>query len=119
MSLSEPDWVDTARQRAPEVEARLADDGHFVEFQHTEGNAILPGTRAVLWDGTENRNLAGGVIDDPIESGTTLFLWPENGGLRWQRDGRPSAVDPQPPDGQYVLWMHRNGAEYFGTVSLG
>lgn len=119
VSVTTPDWYETATEQAPEVDASITDDGQFVEMHHRGGNAILPGTNVVLYDRDPGRNWGSRENVDAFEPGTTLFLWMEGEELRWQRGRRPSVASPEPLDGRYGFWMHRSGAEYFGNVELG
>ncbi|WP_435334052.1 hypothetical protein [Haloarchaeobius sp. TZWWS8] len=121
---AKPEWLETAVERAPQVTARITDDGRFVEMEHGGGNAILPETDVVLYerrtgDGGDGRgNWGYRQLDRRIEAGTTMYLWMDGDRFRWQEDSKPADVNAVPLDGLYGFWMHRNGAEYFGNIEL-
>ncbi|WP_267641015.1 hypothetical protein [Haloarchaeobius amylolyticus] len=117
---SKPDWYGTAVEQAPDVSARITDDGNFIRMEHAGGTAILPGTAVVLYGrGEQDRgNWGYRDLDRPVEAGTTLYLWMEDGEFRWNRGSRPGDANPTTLDGRYGFWMHREGAEYFGNIEL-
>lgn len=119
VSVSEPDWLGTAKERAPTVSVAITDDQQFVEFEHESGTSILPETNVTLFDKDRNRNWGGGEIRETVAPGTTMYFWMEDGRLSWSRGSRPTGADPQTIDGRYGFWMARGtGAEYFGEAQL-
>ncbi len=115
---SNPDWYSTAVEQAPDVSARITDDGDFVEMVHGGGSSMLPGTDVVLYDRDGRGNWGYSQLREPVEAGTTLYLWMEDDEFRWNRGSKPADADPTPLDGRYGFWMHREGAEYFGNIEL-
>ncbi|WP_435365039.1 hypothetical protein [Haloarchaeobius sp. DYHT-AS-18] len=115
---SKPDWYSTAVEQAPDVTARITDDGNYVRMDHQGGNAMLPGTAVVLYDRNGRGNWGYRDLEQPVEAGTTLYLWMEDDRFRWNRGGKPADANPTPLDGRYGFWMHREGAEYFGNIEL-
>ena len=118
VSVEEPPWLATAQEQAPTVEATITDDQQFLRFEHQDGNPIEPGTNVVLYDREAERNWGYRDTDEPIEAGTTMFLWMENDEFQWTRGSRPIDANPQSLDGRYGFWMHRHGAEYFGDINF-
>lgn len=120
VSLSEPSWLGTARERAPEVDVRVDDASEFIVFDHQGGNPIEPDTNVVVYDrGEPGGNWGYRQNDAPFEPGETVYLWMDKDDrLQWQRGSRPSVADPQSLDRPLAFWMHRHGAEYFGNVEL-
>ncbi len=118
---SRPDWYSTAVEQAPDVSARITDDGNYVRMEHAGGNAMLPETAVVLYDDsddTDRGNWGYRDLERPVEAGTTLYLWMEDDRFHWNRGGKPANANPTPLDGRYGFWMHREGAEYFGNIEL-
>lgn len=121
-SVTEPSWLATARERAPDVDVRIDDANEYVVFDHQGGNPIEPETNVVLYDrsergGSGNWGYRGN--DEPFEAGETVYLWmDQNDRLQWQRGSRPAGANPQSLDRELAFWMHRHGAEYFGAVQL-
>ncbi|WP_435319673.1 hypothetical protein [Haloarchaeobius sp. TZWSO28] len=117
---SNPDWYSTAVEQAPDVSARITDDGNYVRMEHAGGTAMLPGTNVVLYDrGPQDRgNWGYDQLDQPVEAGTTLYLWMEDDRFHWNRGNKPADANPTPLDDRYGFWMHREGAEYFGNIEL-
>lgn len=113
VSVSEPDWLSTAKSQAPEVSARLTDDERFVEMDFESGNPILPETDLVLWNEDAHNNDGYYNIRDSLESGTTYYLYLTDGQMGVSRGSPPTDVSPDPLTDRYSLWAHRNGAEYF------
>lgn len=113
VSVTEPNWYETARERAPEVTARLTDDRQFVEMHHRGGNPIVPGTAIAISEKGVYDDWGWGHNEEPIEAGTTLYLWIEDGQPQWTRESRPEAADPQTLDDRYEFKMLRDGAHYF------
>ncbi|MDX1748504.1 MAG: hypothetical protein R3324_21435, partial [Halobacteriales archaeon] len=77
VTVNEPDWVSTARERRPQVSTALTDDRQFVRLEHEAGNPIEPNTRWVLWD----HDVANGEINyflkEPITEGETVYFYEE------------------------------------------
>lgn len=119
VAVSEPDWLATAEEEAPEVDAAITDDQQFIEMEFISGNPILPDTRVVLLDRESNRNLGVRDVEEAFEAGSTIYFWMQDDGLQWQRGSRPSDISPQLLDGRYGFWMLRGSLEYFGGIELG
>lgn len=118
VTVTEPSWYETATERAPEVTARLTDDKQFVEMRHHGGNPIIKGTAIAIGKREMDDDWEWGHNDEPIEAGTTLYLWVEDGEAQWKRGSRPQYADPVTLDGQYDFKMLRDGAHYF-RIKLG
>lgn len=121
VSVSEPDWVVRAKERRPRVNAVLTDDRHFVRFTLDSGNQIEPESYITVHDETTNLGAITYVLDDPIETGETVFLYkqetegPHQGQLA--RGSRPKNASPLALENEYHIWAARS-VEYFGTVGL-
>lgn len=118
VTVTEPDWYETAEQRAPDVTARITDDQQFIEMRHRGGNPIVQGTANAISKRGMYDDWEWGHNDEPIEAGTTLYFWIEDGKPQWKRGSRPHYADPVTLDGQYEFKMMRNGAHYF-RIKLG
>lgn len=113
VEVTEPDWLSTAKDRAPDVTADIVDDGQYVEMIFESGNPILPRTNLTLYDQDRQRNAGVRDLENPLEAGQVYYLYLEDESLQVSRGGRPADASPAPLDGNYALWAHRNGAEYF------
>lgn len=118
VSVSEPPWVETAREQAPSVDAGMTDDRRFVEVSMRSGNPMLPGTALVLYDEVERINAVWYEFQDPFESGETGYVYRVDGSPRFARGSRPSDVTPDRLESEYSIWAHRGGAEYFVEPNL-
>lgn len=116
VSVSAPSWLATARERAPQVSARITDDRGFVVLTHEGGNPMLPMTQVTVYDRDAGANFGIEPFDSPIEAGDTVYLWKRaDEGVLTHSFGEPSNADPVTLSAsRYDLWAFRTGgAEYF------
>lgn len=69
--VSEPDWVQTAEDRAPELTASLVDDSTALVITHLGGQMIPAGTEVTLWDATSGRTA---VLEQPLTPDEELYV---------------------------------------------
>lgn len=119
VSVSEPDWHQTAKEQAPSVTARIIDDHQFIKMQHHGGNPILPGTDIRLKSKESGDWVAWGTTHEPIEAGTTVYLWVEGDQFQLQDGTKPSAASPQTLNDQYTFSVNHANVHYFPPVELG
>ncbi|NHN43262.1 hypothetical protein G9C85_16720 [Halorubellus sp. JP-L1] len=116
VTVSEPSWVATVRERRPKVTASLADGDRYVELSLTGGNRIEPNSWVAVWDesvgGSYNLTL-----DEPIESGETVYLYraePDaSTSLRISRGGKPSTPPTREFTNPVDVWARRTTLLYF------
>ena len=117
-TVSEPDWYRTALEEVPSATARMT-DGDFVEVRIEDGNRIEPRTFVGLFDETSGAYIGNGRLRDPFEPGTTLYLWLDDGSLRWNRGSRPSTARPDTLDGRLNFEAVRAYAfKYFPPIPI-
>ncbi|NHN41920.1 hypothetical protein G9C85_09800 [Halorubellus sp. JP-L1] len=120
VSVPTPDWLGTARERAPTASVSLAEDASAIVVEQTDGNPMRPGTKVVLYDRRNRRNAGTTELDDPVEPGGRLYLSfdGDGDGARLTRDP-PTADDvAHPIEGEYDLWCRRGPFEYFGVAHV-
>lgn len=121
VSVSEPSWLATAKERRPRVSAALTDDRNFVRFTLESGNALEPETVFTVYDELDRRNTIGYRLRDPVEPDETVYLYKEQEGPfhgQLARGSRPSNAEPVTLSSEYHMWADRGVSEYFGTVDL-
>lgn len=121
VSVSQPSWLPTAKDRRPEVTAALTDDRKFVRWTLESGNPIEPNTRCSIHDNNARAGAINYFLRDPIEPGETVYFYKEQEELhagQIARGSRPSDASPVTLDSEYHTWADRNGTEYFGTIQL-
>lgn len=111
VSVSDPEWFDTAVDRAPEMTATLVEDGQFVELSHEGGNPISSQADIAI-DGEVEGDLGGVQLTQPIEAGETVYLYIEDGAAQSAREEIPAGASPTPFEGMVALWA-LFGMEYF------
>lgn len=121
VTVTEPSWVSTAKERRPRVSLALTDDGYAVRLTHESGVPIEGNTDLVVYDDAARRNEISYPLEEPIQSGDTVYLYTEQeGGFNGQltRGSPPSGGGVVRLDSEYTVWAQRSGAEYFGAVSV-
>lgn len=113
VSVTTPEWLSTAKSRAPKVTARITDDQQFVEMQFKSGNPILTQTDLVLYDQDARTNAGYTELQEPMESRRTYYLYLSDGEMQISEGSRATDASTESLTGSYGLWAHRNGAEYF------
>ncbi|MDR5673159.1 hypothetical protein RH858_08350 [Halalkaliarchaeum sp. AArc-GB] len=111
VTVTTPDWVDTAREQAPEMTAEFVRDRQFIELTMQDGNPILAGTSLVVHD---EENQGFGDFSEDVTPGDTLYLFvDDNGRGRISRETIPENASPVPFEGEFAIWARRNVMEYF------
>lgn len=121
VSVSEPGWVSTAKERRPQVSISLTDDQQFVRLVHESGSPIEPDTRWVLWNDDVQNGEINYFLEEPISEGDTVYFYEEEAGTKHgqiARGSRPTDASPVTLDANYESWADRNGTEYYGVVDL-
>ncbi|WP_439027709.1 hypothetical protein [Haloarchaeobius sp. DT45] len=116
-----PDWLPTAKERVPTVEARFVDDRRAIEFSHLDGNPILRDSTIEINSREEDVEHAGRT-EQPIEAGDTVYIYVTGDHeVRTSFGTRPTTSDRIALEGRWGLWMDRanSGGEYFQSVELG
>lgn len=124
ISVTEPAWLSTARDRAPTASATLTDDNLFVKFNIDSGNPIEP--NSWVWVGNNASKSGFGLqIEEPIGAGDTAYLYrPESfsdsttdeAGMTLNR--RPSNANPQELIGDYHMMARRKATHYFESFDV-
>lgn len=119
VTVEEPSWLPTARERRPQVSVSITNDQRSVEFMVDSGNAIEAGTIFTLFDRVSNLNVIATRLNEAIEPGETVYFYhlesDEDRVARGTPPDDPSAVTL---DSSYGFWAERATAEYFETVNL-
>lgn len=121
VTVSEPAWVSTAKDRRPRVSMAVTDDERAVRLTHESGVPIEANTNLVIYDDAARRNEISYRLREPIQSGETVYLYTEQGGGfngQLSRGSAPTSSNAIRLDSEYHAWADRSSAEYFGTVSL-
>ncbi|WP_227133379.1 hypothetical protein [Halorubellus salinus] len=121
VTVREPDWLPTAKERRPRVSVVLTDDEYAVRLTHESGNPIEANTNLIIYDEAARRNEISYPLGEPIESGETVYLYTEeSGGFNGQlsRGTPPASSDAIRLDSEYTAWADRSGTEYFGTAPV-
>ncbi|MXV63678.1 hypothetical protein GS429_16750 [Natronorubrum sp. JWXQ-INN-674] len=119
VSVSPPDWIDTARDRAPEVTMDFVQDRQFIELTMHDGNPMVPPTYLTVHSEHQGSlPIAGnlGPLSEPVSAGDTLYLYLEDGVVHASRDELPDNVSPEPFEDEIAIWAQR-GREYFFITS--
>ncbi|WP_439026495.1 hypothetical protein [Haloarchaeobius sp. DT45] len=122
VSVQEPSWLSTAREKVPAVTATLTDDTRFIRFELESGNRLEPGTRVVVdvENGDPGFHL---ILDAPIEPNTPVYLYrpsdePASGAVgRLSRGSRPADANPAPLEHSYSFYARRHGNFYFHRIN--
>lgn len=117
-TVSEPSWVATARERAPQIEATAVDDRRGVRFDHTGGGPVVADT-AVVINEYEARGYHEYRLERPLAAGERLYAAIADGELRVSSDGVPAGASSGPiasRDGHAGL---RYGSFYYTQPDLG
>jgi len=120
VTVTEPSWLSTAKERRPRVSMAKTDDQYAVRMTHESGNPIEADTNLVVYNRDERRNEISYRLKEPIQSGETVYLYKEQEGVfngQLSRGSPPSTSDAIRLDSEYDAWARRS-AEYFGAVSL-
>ncbi len=118
VSISEPSWLSTAKERRPTAAATLTENKKFIQFELKSGNQLEPDTNITVFDEVQNTNAFTYELQDPLQAGETVYLYRTSDNRdRLARGGRPTDVSPNSFDSNYHMWAHRS-LEYFGTISV-
>jgi hypothetical protein len=92
VSVSQPNWVSTARSRAPELDDSLVDDSRMLALEHLGGHTVPQQTELKLSErGTQDQQR----LPRSLKSGETLYAaLGRDGTLSMEVGSRPSASDP-------------------------
>ncbi len=115
VSVSRPDWFDTALERAVIVEAIMRDD--YVAVTNTGRSTVDAGTRVFLWEGASG---ADARLDAPIAPGETVYLYRpagETGAVEVSRTPPSGAVATL--DGSYRVELTDGAYDPLAEVRVG
>ena len=125
VTVTEPDWLSTARDRVPELDARRTDDDRAIRIELVSGNQLEPRTR-LFADEEETANTGFGVtLAEPVTAGEPVFLYQPadapaegfvDGGIT--RGSPPDADAAQDLTTRYGVMARREATQYF-TRSVG
>lgn len=117
ISLSPPEWLSTAQDRAPSVNVSLTDDRNYVIVSHESGNPFVSGSQFVFRADGEQQYVKQ--IDSPVQAGDTAYLFLENDELQVNLNGRPTDASPTEITNSYEVFAEVGSAPYFGPVEIG
>lgn len=78
-TVSEPEWIETASERAPGIDASLEAEGSYVAITHTGGDPILSGTYVSM--SPNDASFEPAILNDSFEAGETRYLWIDDGAV--------------------------------------
>lgn len=112
LTVSEPDWVSTARERAAQLSVAVADERRALRVTHDGGNPVVAGTDVALEIELENNRAE---MIAPFESGQTMFVYVENDEVRIARGLMPTDAEPTPipRDKNIYFVMAYRGMRYY------
>lgn len=116
VSVAAPSWVSTARERVPVVSASFASDPGIVEITVESGGPLVADSRLVLVPESGPSDRREVELDEPIESGTTVYVWHEEGDpfreARLSRGSPPTGASPSSLPDALELYMYRDARVY-------
>jgi len=123
VSVEEPSWLSTARERRPRVNATLTDDRQFVRVEVTGGGGIATDSRLSVFDETRADTKFIAHTREPVEVGDVVYLYrmEDRSGFQQGRlahGSAPSDVTPPALDGEYYLAGFRKDSNYFSDVDV-
>jgi hypothetical protein len=121
VSLSEPSWLETARERRPRFAARLTDDRTFVRVTVEQGG-IAAGSRISVFDRDIERKYVGHT-DRALTAGDVLYVNARSDSGKFNEAGisygEPNAVGTPPRlDSKYHLVAFRRDTKYHPGVDV-
>lgn len=96
-TVEQPGWVETARSRAPALQASIRDDRRGIVYDHTGGDPVIAGTtvgihrhgsRALAADESSR-------LQEPLEPGQTLVAYVAGDRVEHSLGDLPSDADPE------------------------
>ncbi|MCT9095179.1 hypothetical protein [Haloarchaeobius sp. HME9146] len=120
VTVTEPSWLPTARERVPKVAATLSDDDRYVKMVIESGVRLEPGSYVQLFGEEDGGHWP---LEEPIEPGVETYLykssdWADNHHLGVTRGSKPTGVSPAPFDGSLELAARRKTNTVFSDVSV-
>lgn len=121
ITVSEPDWLVTARERAPSATVSLTDDRRYVTVRHDGGNPIVAGSQFAFRAPPEND--AQGIvhakqIQTPFEAGQTAYVYLQDGDMAVNIGGRPDSASPTELTENYRAFAEVGSAPYFPPTPI-
>lgn len=92
-TVAQPGWAETARTRAPEIEAAIIADRRAIRFVHFGGDPVVPRATVVVNE-YEGRGYTEQELDAPLRPGDRLVAYFTDDGLHLARDAVPDDADP-------------------------
>lgn len=120
VTVSEPDWLSTARERVPELAAERTAEDHAIRIELISGNQLEPGTH-LFADEERTANTGFGVtLEAPVTADEPVYLYrptdaPDGGfidaGLT--RESPPAPEEAQELTTRYGVMARREATQYF------
>lgn len=122
VSVDEPDWLGTARDRRPRATAELTDDKRFVRFTIEDGNRIEADSRISIFRIPQPGKTVI-QLDAPLEPGEPAYLYrsgADDGFTEGDiaRGSPPTGVSVTPFDGTYQITALRKTTNYLPRVDV-
>lgn len=122
VSLSEPSWLESAKERRPRVAARLTDDRRYVRLS-VETGAIASGSRISVFDRGDRERKYVGYTDREVGSGDVLYVYAKSDSGKFNKSGigygeRSATGTPPLLDSEYHLVSFRRDTMYHPGVDV-
>lgn len=114
-SITKPEWLSTARKRAPDLTVTVSDDSTYLEYVHEGGQKIPKGARIALHGEPPFSKSEIGHLEQPFAPGERLYVWLEDGNVRWSRAETPDSATELGAEHFTLLGLYKVG---YASVSV-